>query len=199
MRWAKAATISLLVLPVLVAIPSRAYACSCAPQPRLGKAIDQTDVVFSGVPVASRMTFYGGQNGAPRSIYWVFDVVHRIKGDVADGHEVRTHAQGGASCGFTFRSGSSYLVFGDETESGAIETSTCTNTRLLDAKAETVLPPPGKVNDGYDPQAFRGLSSAPEEPRESLVFIALVALASFLAVSLGAAYLVGVRRGFRKA
>jgi len=141
-----------VTIPMMAVFPSKAYACSCAQQPSLDRAVEDTDVVFTGVPVASRMTFFHGGNGAPQNTYWTFDVTHRVKGDVADGDEVRTPAQDSA-CGYYFRPGTYYLVFADESGSGQLETNICMRTTQGGPQVEKLVPQ-GVENDGLDPQAF---------------------------------------------
>ena len=128
------------------------------------------------------MTFYEGGNGAPQHTYWTFDVVHRVKGEVNDGDEIRTHAQETA-CGYSFRSGGRYLVFADESSSGELETNICMSTTENVNKIEQLVPE-GVENDGLDPQAFAASDGADVIVRDRLPVGWIVAIGA-LGIGLG--------------
>lgn len=117
-----------LLLAALVA--SDVVACSCAPPPPPKAALEASAAVFSGkvVDVEDIGDFQ-------RAV--TIEVASTWKGVKGRKVTVQT-AKHGATCGFGFEKGKSYLVYAYETKQGeakVLSTNLCTRTRALgDAK-----------------------------------------------------------------
>ncbi|MFF5205284.1 hypothetical protein [Streptosporangium sp. NPDC000396] len=129
----------LLFLAATLAIaPGTACACSCArlePKAQVG----QSAAVFTGTVVAVRQV-EGTLSGPRPPMVYTFRVDQVYKGKASVEFDVATNADG-ASCGYDFDTGSRYLVFASEGESGTFEidpgvplrTTLCSGNRRVQA------------------------------------------------------------------
>lgn len=112
----------------------------------LGKvsAIETSSHPRTGAPGAMSMTFMGGM------LQVTIDVEESFRGDAGKSATVFT-PQSGASCGFHFEKGQSYIVFAHKTKEGELAVSMCSGTRpvanaqqdLAYLRSLRTLPPTG--------------------------------------------------------
>lgn len=117
-----------------------AWACSCVGGLSRADHFQQAEVVFAGVVTATDDPGADDEVvSSGRTVTYTFDVGSEQKGDVSDPALVETTADG-ASCGYTFKVGRRYQVYGQERGSGTVETNTCSGTeRLSPGEAPYVL------------------------------------------------------------
>ncbi len=114
----------------LVSLSSDATACSCIP-PRAPLAeLSESDFVFAGE--VKSITPRSGEYG--RMLLVRFKVETKWKGDLNSDIVIET-ADNSAACGYPFKAGKSYLVYGDIFEN-VMGTSICTRTNLLENASE---------------------------------------------------------------
>lgn len=121
---------------------SAAMACSCIPYGSAAEHVAATPFIFKG-----RVT------GITRGEYEAvtrFQVLEVLKGEA--GRTVRiSHQISDASCGVTFRRGTTALVFANRGRNGAWSTSLCSAARFSDAeyrRAVRTQPPPASGRKG---------------------------------------------------
>lgn len=116
-----------------VAGAGQVNACSCVAPPAPQEALEQADAVFSGRVVDIQ---------APKKLITssadplkvTFEVSKVWKGPKSKKLVVVT-ARDSASCGYSFKSGRSYIVYAHQRE-GELTTSICTRTKLLSSAEE---------------------------------------------------------------
>ncbi len=124
--------ISCLALLLTLIVAAEVLACSCLPPPPPKVALEASTAVFSGkvLDVEDIGVFQ-------RAV--TIEVASAWKGVKGKTVTVQT-AKHGATCGFGFEKGKSYLVYANETKQGeakALSTNLCTRTRALgDAKED---------------------------------------------------------------
>ncbi len=111
--------------------PRLASACQCIGDVPLCQSFWQADAVFSG-EVLSFENIDPKQVLSRRVAHVRVDRVWR--GQVQGTIEVTTGA-GGGDCGYSFRRGSTYLVYAYRTQDGKLTTNICSPTKLLDKAA----------------------------------------------------------------
>ncbi len=111
--------------------PRLASACQCIGDVPLCQSFWQADAVFSG-EVLSFENIDPKQVLSRRVARVRVDRVWR--GQVQGTIEVTTGA-GGGDCGYSFRRGSTYLVYAYKTQDGKLTTNICSPTKLLDKAA----------------------------------------------------------------
>src|SRR5687768_10693683 len=141
MRLARGAT-AVAVLAIALVLAGRApgaWACSCVPASG-AEHYQNAEVVFVGV-VTERTDPHEDdeiQSGGS-AIHYTVEVRSEQKGDVSDPVLVKS-SRSEASCGYTFRVGRRYQVFGREQADGDVTTGLCDgNDRLSDGEAPFVL------------------------------------------------------------
>jgi hypothetical protein len=108
-----------LILSLLFA--SRALACSCLSPPPISQSLESSDYVIYGRCIS--FVIHDDSTRLAR-----FEVVRVFKGEkIKEVCEVRTGIDG-ASCGFNFIAGHSYIVYGHAT-AGKLMTNICTRTK----------------------------------------------------------------------
>jgi hypothetical protein len=128
MKKLLAAAVVVLALPFF---PSRAFACSCAGGTPLCQSFWQADAVFSG----EVLSFGRTEREQPLSSRVArVAVVRAWRGQVSGTVEVLTGADS-ASCGYSFRPGTQYLIYAYRTKDGALTTSICSPTKELSKAA----------------------------------------------------------------
>jgi hypothetical protein len=113
---------------ILMFLPAKTYACSCAYQPDPKKALEEAHVVFSGKVLDIKQGVYGWRNAVR------LHVEKGWKGVDQTEIIVLTNAGGSPSCGFNFQVGKLYLVYAylsNETGTEQFHTSTCSRTVSL--------------------------------------------------------------------
>lgn len=155
------------ILPAIVAATLNgpvAIACSCAEMPPPKEAVEEADAVFTGEVVEVRVikqwqdiagdkhldgggiVFEDEQIGYTPVLYTRFDVFGVWKGVDSKSVWVRS-GYFGASCGYKFKVGGRYLVYGYWSEEDRVlATGYCTRTASLSGKDEpediALLPEP---------------------------------------------------------
>ncbi len=119
-----------LVLLVLLLFASPALACSCGGPESPCRVFEEIDVAFVGK--VEKEDFREG------TAYFTFSVREILKGVPPLAVKVWT-TTGGASCGFDFQVGETYLVFAYQHEDGELGTNTCTKTQHI-RQAVALLP-----------------------------------------------------------
>ncbi len=107
-------------------------ACECDTTPPPCRAFWQSDVVFSGRVDTIEYVEAPAPEYSHYRVTFVVDLV--LRGPSASQLVIKT-ASSGASCGYEFGEGESYIVYG-YTRRGAIWTSRCDRTRPLSQAAE---------------------------------------------------------------
>ncbi|WP_345578879.1 hypothetical protein [Nonomuraea rosea] len=105
----------LLAAAMLVGVAPAAHACSCADM-RPAKAVDHADAVFTGTVVDVRKDVGDPFGARPPAVYR-FRADNVYKGAPAAEFTLASDVDG-ASCGYTFESGTRYLVFATSGTSG---------------------------------------------------------------------------------
>jgi hypothetical protein len=130
-RTAPATLVSFVML-LLLGVPAAALACSCLPSPSPCAAMNATDAIFIGTPVA--IAPRDGPDGM-RGVRFHFEVDRPIKGiDATTTVDVDTPADT-AACGYPFEPGVQYLVYGSR-GAGSLMTSLCSRTGPLEARRD---------------------------------------------------------------
>ena len=122
-----------LFLALVSPDPSKTAMCSCAPSPPPEEALEYSDFVFSGwVTDITR-------NGDPvySSLLVDMSTAHWWKGEDVSEVVIETTASS-ASCGFPFREGEAYLVYGYY-QGDQLLTNLCTRTARLEDAVDDVL------------------------------------------------------------
>ena len=117
--------VSMLMAVALVAISAKSVlACSCAPPPAPKDALKSAQAVFLGKVI--KIEKIGKRQFGALTV--TFEVSTNYKGVKTKQVEVRTSSSG-ASCGYGFAKGSSYLVYCYSTDKGkTLSTGLCTRT-----------------------------------------------------------------------
>ena len=129
---------------LLVADPSPALACDCAPPPPPGQALEEADAVFVGVVTDTRLE---GRE-VDGDLLARIEVAEVYGGDVTEVVEVSTAATG-AMCGYGFEAGTEVLVYASQRDDGSFSTNLCTRTTALDRAQEDLQ----ALGEGSAPQA----------------------------------------------
>lgn len=135
----RTSTFAAVVLAGLIGIPARADACSCAMRGPSCQETWDVDAVFVGtvVDIQRAQALRGGGSLADflmqRRVR--LSVVEMFRGGVAGDVDIYTGA-GDGDCGYAFRVGKTYLVYGRRAQSGRLTTSICSRTRALGKAAE---------------------------------------------------------------
>lgn len=130
-----AAVLGVVALAVLAAVPP-AGACSIPLPPSDQQLLDQADLVFEGVALASQdANTTASILSSADPVTWTFSVERVVKGSAAATQQVTT-ARSGASCGFAFLAGHRYRVYARAGASG-FSTSLGSGTRELAATTTT--------------------------------------------------------------
>jgi len=119
------------VLAALVAAPAASDACSCIEPPPPDVALQRAGAVFEGQVIA------GVPSEDGRLVNVGFRVSQRWKGPADETISVSTPSQP-ATCGFTFESGKTYLVYADSMN-GSLVATLCSRTRPIEMAGEDVL------------------------------------------------------------
>ncbi len=113
------------VLLMMVSLPALSLACSCiAPRAPLVE-LGESDFVFSGV--VKDITPFSTEFGKTHVVK--IQVLSKWKGEVYEEVFVQT-ADNSAACGYPFREGESYLIYG-YLHNNIMQTGLCTRTNLL--------------------------------------------------------------------
>ncbi|ASS76248.1 hypothetical protein CIG75_15725 [Tumebacillus algifaecis] len=110
---------------LFTAVPTLSFACSCVQPGPPQEALEKAGAVFSGkvTKVTKTREFINVE----------FEVNTAWKGVSDRTLTVLTSIGGEVSCGFDFKTGKEYLVYASKMNSGALEASFCSRTRLLDS------------------------------------------------------------------
>jgi hypothetical protein len=127
-------TFAATCLVTLLGMPAASEACSCIiPGPSCEETW-QVDAVF----VAQVLDIRAMPPGNPQSAPWLdmrrrvrLLVVEVFRGGVSKEIDVYT-GEGGGDCGYEFRSGETYLVYGRRAANGPLTTNICSRTRPID-------------------------------------------------------------------
>jgi len=120
-----------LAAAAVVLSAAAAHACTCAPTPSVAVAREQAAAVFSGRVVKVRRVDPPSAPGAGLlNVEVVFAVTHSWKGVESPTVSVFTSSHG-ASCGYGFRTGRTYLVYAYRQGDGPLSTGICGRTRRL--------------------------------------------------------------------
>ena len=122
-----------VVFSLILAVSSHAMACSCIPSPPPKKALEVSAAVFSGKVTKVERT-------AQFKLKVTIQVARTWKGTKGKTVEVLT-VNSGAACGYSFKKGESYLVYGykpktEDGKVGPLSTGLCTRTKNLKAAGE---------------------------------------------------------------
>lgn len=130
-------SITLIFMALLTVRPSVTYACSCVVPAEPLEALESSSAVFVGKVVNIKEP-RGTIISSADPVKVTFDVDSSWKG--VEGNKVTmTTALSSASCGFEFVEGESYIVYAyanDEDDSGKLEASLCSRTKLLASASE---------------------------------------------------------------
>ncbi len=115
------------LLTVCICTAHHADACSCPPPPAPDKALEVTHAVFMGK--ATKVAVAGGVRTT------TFKIARTWKGTTGQTIVVKT-AEHGATCGYIFKEGESYLVYANhDAKKKQFWTNICTRTRTKAAAA----------------------------------------------------------------
>lgn len=130
-------SITLIFIALLTVRPSVTYACSCVVPAEPLEALKSNSAVFTG-KVVDKKEPKGTIISSADSVKVTFEVDSSWKG--VKGNKVTlSTALSSASCGFEFVEGESYIVYAyanDEDDSGKLEASLCSRTKLLASASE---------------------------------------------------------------
>lgn len=136
----------LTLATVLTICASAAHACDCAAPPEAKEALKQSAAVFVG-----KVKSIARGNLRWRSV--TFEVERTWKGIEGESVHVVT-AISGASCGFQFEEGKSYLVYaslvgGEGLDAKSLTTNICTRTKFVteETQAEFEALGPAKMRE----------------------------------------------------
>ena len=126
-------------LPVLVAIwvcgADAVHACSCTPRSTLcgppGEFWHASDVFSARVVRIER-----GSHSTERRVQ--VEVIERWRGSVPAAGTVAVFTRSSALCGYPFKTGREYLIYGSRSEDGRLTTGGCSRTALLERASEDV-------------------------------------------------------------
>lgn len=138
----------------MVLYASSVSACSCAENPGVEVALEQSDVVFSG-KVGNVIEKKQANGFLSKSV--LFDVIHNWKG-VENTQIIIATGLGGGDCGFYFIEGEEYLVYAYESTmygSETLEANICSRTSKLSLAQEDLT----VLGEGELPQNEVDLSS----------------------------------------
>lgn len=129
----------LLSVLAVIAAPSVALACSCAPPPPPEVAAQgATAVVLATVtagPTAADPNADSKVPGMGGPVVWTFDVIAAWKGSDGGVLEVVTNGHS-AACGRVYEAGRSYLLYLSAADDGRFRDSLCTRSRTEDRAVE---------------------------------------------------------------
>lgn len=122
----------LIVLALAISQHSIALACKCLlPGPEINEAFQRADVIFVGRCTSAELkTRKDTEWGEHYIIRFTFEVQNRWKGLSKKEEVVVETGIGFGDCGFPFRLGLSYLIYGYY-ENNSFKTDICTRTRLV--------------------------------------------------------------------
>lgn len=130
-------SITLIFMALLTVRPSVTYACACVVPAEPLEALESSSAVFTGKVVGIKEP-KGTIISSADPVKVTFEVDSSWKG--VEGNKVTlTTALSSASCGFEFVEGESYIVYAyanDEDDSGKLEASLCSRTKLLASASE---------------------------------------------------------------
>jgi hypothetical protein len=118
----------LLAIAALLAFDTAGFACTCLPYENPAKELEQSAAVFSGKVLDVRRSPKGA--GLFTRVEAVFEVERAWKGVGERTISVFTSSQSSA-CGYGFKKGEAYLVYGSKDGEGRLITSICSRTRRL--------------------------------------------------------------------
>lgn len=182
---ARLATVMLILaatMALLVTTPDPAAACSCMEPPPPTEAMADSDAVFLGEVVETRLV--GSE--VDGELFARIAVEEVWKGEVAELVEVRTQPDS-AMCGYHFTTGARDLIYAHQGDDGSYSTHLCTRTAPADAAEEDLT----AFGEGRAPLAGEHLA---EDDRSWLVFSA-AGLAIVVAIVLIVAGIAWRRRG----
>jgi len=118
------------VVVLIVGSCTSAFACSCAiPGPIVEEALQNSDVVFIGQCIAGKLKKVKDPNTGERYLIdFTFKIEEQIKRLSKHEQVVVETGIGHGDCGYPFRLGVSYLVFGHH-ENESLVTHICTRNR----------------------------------------------------------------------
>lgn len=130
-------SITLIFMALLTVRPSVTYACSCVVPAEPLEALESSSAVFTG-KVVDKKEPKGTIISSADPVKVTFEVDSSWKGIKGNKVTLST-ALSSASCGFEFVEGESYIVYAyanDEDDSGKLEASLCSRTKLLASASE---------------------------------------------------------------
>ena len=113
-KLACAVLLALILCCLQMALPGRAFACSCAVLPTVQAAVSDADAVFLGTVIRVTPVNQNASGGSysltPPSNEVIFSVSSAWKGALRPEVKVLT-GTGGGDCGYGFSAGDTYLVY----------------------------------------------------------------------------------------
>jgi hypothetical protein len=142
---------------VLVLVPGRAMACSCAPLSE-DAAIRRSEAVFAGTLADTRSPLV---SMGDKTVTYLFEVDTVVKGTIHERVLMENFLQDGNSCSSELHRGARYLVFGGEER--PLRYHACSATHKIgDRRIEGSAPLPGGP-------------SLPPDPRRVVLIVTLLA------------------------
>ena len=106
-------------------------ACSCIPESTLEESLNEHDFIFVGQCLIGEAKIEKDSNSQDRHIVnWTFEVQSSLKGLTEKKRVVIQTGIGFGDCGYQFKLGMSYLVFG-HFEHDKLTTNICTPTKFV--------------------------------------------------------------------
>mgnify|MGYP002400743113 CR=1 FL=1 len=134
-KWLMMTIAASLLFGSIALEPERASACSCAVNESVAEERNRSDAVFEGTVIGRKQTKKLFNRSSADPVAWTFQVHEVWKGGVVPEITVQS-AMSGASCGFEFEQGRTYLVYARDTGEGRLDVSLCSRTALSIDAAE---------------------------------------------------------------
>lgn len=134
-KWLMMTIAASLLFGSIALEPERASACSCAVNESVADERNRNDAVFEGTVIGRKETKKLFDRSSADPVAWTFQVHEVWKGGVVPEITVQS-AMSGASCGFEFEQGRTYLVYARDTGEGRLDVSLCSRTALSSDAAE---------------------------------------------------------------
>ncbi|MEK3882285.1 hypothetical protein [Paenibacillus sp. PL2-23] len=132
--WIAIGLLLLVGAGAFTAGPEAAYACSCAMNPGVEEAKENSDAVFKGTVTRRDEPAKWLAWSSSDPVTWEFQVDEVWKGKVASKLSVISSAST-ASCGFAFEVGQAYVVYAHQ-RSDSLEVSLCSRTTALSSAGQ---------------------------------------------------------------
>lgn len=164
MRFSGIVLVCIAAFLMLPFMPKSVFACSCATAPTAAEAIEKADSVFAGEVIG--ISDDQDEKGFPAKLVHI-QASSIWKGPSQTVMNISTSA-GGASCGYDFSLGKSYLVYAYKTGDG-YKTDICTRTQLLEKAKEDL----SVLGQGAAPASDEATESNPTSVVTKIILFAV--------------------------